>query len=215
MRRILFLGCLLPVLVLSAAAKGERPYAGLIIQSGPREEHTLAMLEGLYDRGIRGTFLLRGSEAEQMPQALARILEEGHEIGCRGYTGKNMVYMSRRAIAEELIRFQDLLPEGYPLRLFTPPGGCGDGVLQVARARRLGILSWAADLSAAPEAVRDGDLLLLCDLDPLAVEESLSMVDALTDLGFRLIPVSELAKLRQTKIRPGEIYSRFPASTDK
>ena len=195
----------LPLLAVPAEARSEKPCAGLII-CGAGEE----ILEGLYDRGLRGTFLLQGSRAAQTPQLLERILQEGHEVGCRGYTGKNMVYMSRRTIAGELILFQSLLPEGYPLRLFMPPGGCGDGVLQVAKARKLGILSWSRDLSAKPEEIRDGDLILLSGEGPLAAAESLALADALTERGFRLMPVAELAKLRRVRIRPGEIYHSFP-----
>lgn len=210
MRRILLALLLFPALCFTAQGKEPPKYVALVVQSGPNEQGTCQLLNGLYDRGIQATFLLRGSGLARQPELLERILSEGHGIGCRGYTGENMTLMSRRAIAAELLEFQQLLPESYPLKLFCPPGGCSDGVRQVAEARKLGIISWSADFHAAPEAIQDGDLILLRDDSPITSEDALAFVDKLMALGFRPITVTELAKQRSIRIEPGTVYDRFP-----
>jgi len=210
MRRFFTFLILLQLLVLPAGAAQNRRYIALVIDSGPHGENTQLLLDGLYDRGIHATFLLQGSALAGMPEVLTRLLEEGHEIGCRGYTGENMTLMSRRTIAGEIMEFEALLPESYPLKLFCPPGGVSDGVRQVAQARRLGILSWSASLDTPVEQLRDGDILLLTDGDRLSLEESLAMADRLLEADFRPVTVSRLAGLRQARIDPGKIYSRFP-----
>lgn len=209
MRRICFLFFLFPVLCIGAAGKQTCRYAAFVIESSCGSA-TPELLEGLYDRGIRCTFLLQGSSLENAPEILQRILADGHEVACRGYSGSNMTLMSRRAMAGEVMAFQSLLPENYPLKLFCPPGGCSDGVRQVAEARKLGILSWSKDLSDSADTVRDGDLILIRDVSPILTEEALSYIDRLMELGFLPVTVSELAKEHHVRIHPGKIYSCFP-----
>ena len=210
MHRFFLTLLLFPLLCLGAKAKESPPYVALVVESDPSIQGTGQLLDGLYDRGIPATFLLRGSQLSEQPEILQRILSDGHGIGCRGYTGENMTLMSRRTIAEELLAFQQLLPEKYPLKLFCPPGGCSDGVRQVAQARKLGIVSWSADFRTDPKSVTDGDLILIRDDSPMTAEDSLSFVDQLMALGFRPVTVTQLAKLRSIRIEPGTIYSRFP-----
>lgn len=209
MRRICFLFFLFPFLCIGANSKQTSGYAALVIESSSGNG-TQELLEGLYDRGIHSTFLLQGSSLANAPAILERILADGHEVGCRGYSGNNMTLMSRRAMAGEIMEFQSLLPPDYPLKLFCPPGGCSDGVRQVAEARKLGILSWSKDLTAPADTIRDGDLILIRDSSPILTQEALAYVDRLIELGFRPITVTELAKLRNVKIAPGKIYSSFP-----
>lgn len=205
---------LFPALCMSANGKEPPRYAALVVESDPSIQGTSQLLDGLYDRGIQATFLLQGSNLSRQPEILQRILADGHSIGCRGYTGENMTLMSRRTIAQEILSFQQLLPENYPLKLFCPPGGCSDGVRQVAQARKLGIVSWTADFLTAPESIRDGDLILIRDDTPMTAEDSLAFVDKLMELGFRPVTVTQLAKLRSIRIEPGTVYDRFPPTKE-
>ena len=209
MRRFLLL-CLLPLLVIPAKAARDRRYIALVVDSGPHGANTRLLLDGLYDRGLQATFLLQGSALADDPEILTRILEEGHEVGCRGYSGEDMTLMSRRSIAAEILEFEALLPDDYPLKLFCPPGGISDGVRQVAQARRLGILSWSADLQTPVSHLTDGEIVYLTDRDPIALEEALAWMDRLLETDLRPVTVTRLAKLRQIRIDPGNIYSRFP-----
>lgn len=210
MRRILRLLLLVYVLTIPAGAVEGKRYAALVVESSANPHHTQQLLDGFSDRGIQATFLFQGWQLSGSPILLERIPQEGHQFGCRGYSGKNMVYMSRREIAAEIMDFEALLPNGYPLRLFCPPGGVSDGVRQVAQARRLGILSWSADVETPISEIQDGDLILLRDSSLLSVEKALALADGLLEENFDLVTVSELAKLRQTPIRPGEVYHSFP-----
>ena len=207
MGRFFLLLALLRILVFPASAEQTGQYAAFVIDSGPNGKYTRQLLEGFYDRGIRATFLLKGTRTEEFPDILEDLLEDGHEVACRGFTGENMTLMSRRAIAGELMAFEALLPPEYPLTLFCPPGGISDGVRQVAEARKLVILSWSVEGSGD---VRDGDLILLRDSTAAGVRQALALADSLLERGFELIPVSRLADLRQIPMKPGHTYSSFP-----
>ena len=105
-----------------------------------------------------------------------------------------------------------------------PPGGCcSDAVMQVARARGLAVLGWSVDPrdwatsdviaidTAVVEQVKDGDIVLLHDMTDSSVDAALAIIDHLQAQGFSFVTVSELAYIRQEKIKPGIIYDSFPA----
>ena len=222
MRRLMIGLLLLAVLALPVQAE-ETKYVALTFDDGPSGKYTQRLLDGLQDRGVEATFLLCGYRMEQYPDLTRRIFDEGHEIGYHGFTHKSMEGMSRRSIAQELIDSQTLLPEGCRPVFMRPPGGIvTDGVRQVAQARRLAILSWSVDPrdwasssvgvieTAVLKKVQDGDIILLHDMSYSSVQAALDIVDVLREQGYEFVTVSELAKLRQTKVEAGEMYQKFP-----
>ena len=221
MRRMLFF-LVLPLLVLRVHAS-ETKYVALTFDDGPSGRFTEALLDGLYDRGARGTFLLCGYRVAQYPELTQRIFDEGHEIGFHGYSHKTMKGMSRRAIAQEIQDTEVLLPEGCHPRFLRPPGGfLSDPVVQVAQARGLPILKWSVDPkdwatndTAAIEAsvlnrIRDGDIVLLHDMSESSVRAALAIVDQLLEEDFEFVTVSELVRIRQASLVPGKEYTAFP-----
>ena len=199
-------------------------YVALTYDDGPSGRFTRELLDGLQQRGARATFFLCGYRIKEYPEEARRIYEEGHEIGYHGYSHKNMRDMSRRAIAQELIDTRALLPEDCEPVLFRPPGGfVTDGVRQVAEVRQLTLLRWSVDprdwavsSTAAIEAsvlkhVKDGDVILLHDMTASSVRAALDIVDTLQQQGFRFVTVSELAQLREVRLKPGKTYTEFPA----
>ena len=227
MRRILAMILAAMVLSLPAGAVRQSKYVALTFDDGPSGKYTRALLEGLYDRGAKATFLLCGYRIKDYPDITQRILEEGHEIGCHGYSHKNMAQLSRRDIASELIDMEALLPEGYRPRFLRPPGGCcSDPVRQVAEVRQMSILGWSVDprdwatqdVSAIEknvlEQVRDGDIVLLHDMTDSSVKAALEIVDVLLDQDYEILTVSELARKRGVSPVPGKFYSSFPPQGD-
>ena len=221
MRRIFFF-LFLPLLILKVHAS-ETKYVALTFDDGPSGRFTEALLDGLYDRGARATFLLCGYRVEQYPELAQRIFDEGHEIGLHGYSHKTMRTMSRRSIAQEILDTEALLPEGCQPVFLRPPGGfSSDPVVEVAKARGLPILKWSVDPrdwatrdTAAIETfvlekIRDGDIVLLHDMSESSVNAALAIVDQLLEEDFEFVTVSELAQIRRAKLIPGREYTAFP-----
>jgi len=222
MRRIL--ACLLSLTFLALPVRGaETKYVALTFDDGPSGKYTRALLDGLYDRGVRATFVLCGYRMKEYPDITQRIFDEGHEIAYHGYSHKTMKGMSRRDIAGELMDSQTLLPETCQPEFLRPPGGCcSDAVRQVAQARNLAILSWSVDPrdwatrdagaieTAVLEKIQDGDIVLLHDMTTSSVQAALDIVDTLLEDGFELLTVSGLARLRNVKLKPGQVYTSFP-----
>lgn len=224
MRRLFALLLSVPFLILPVRAESGSKYVALTFDDGPSGKYTRALLDGLYDRGAKATFLLCGYRLKDYPDLAQRILEEGHEIGYHGYSHEPMKTMSRRGIAQELMDTQALLPEGCRPAFLRPPGGLSsDAVRQVAQARGLAILHWSVDPhdwevhseaaieKAVLEKVTDGDIILLHDMSTASVEAALDIVDALLQQEYEFVTVSELARLRHIRPKPGATYKKFPA----
>ncbi len=222
MRRILAV-CLCLCLVPMPVRAKETKYVALTFDDGPSGRYTRQLLDGLRDRGVKATFFLCGYRVKEYPDIARRIFDEGHEIGCHGYSHKNMKSMSRRDIAAEIVDTQSLMPEGCVPKLLRPPGGCcSDGVRQVAEARQLAIVSWSVDPRdwevrdaaaierAVLKTVKDGDIVLLHDMKISSVRAALNIVDALLEEDFEMVTVSQLAKVRNVRMKPGRTYTAFP-----
>lgn len=223
MRRLFIILLCLCLLPLPAGAAEGPKYVALTFDDGPSGRFTRTLLKGLRDRDVRATFFLCGYRIEEYPELADRIFQEGHEIGCHGYSHKEMASMSRREIAEEIGKMRALLPESCRLTFLRPPGGLSsDAVDQVAGAQGLSILSWSVDPrdwatrdahaveQAVLRKVQDGDIILLHDMSDSSVRAALDIVDALQSRGFTFVTASRLARLRGARLRPGEAYTAFP-----
>ena len=96
----------------------------------------------------------------------------------------------------------------------------------MAEVRNLALLSWSVDprdwdtSSTAKietevlKKVKDGDIVLLHDMTMSSVQAALDIVDELQDRGYRFVTVSEMAKLRNIRLKPGQIYKSFPPQED-
>ena len=95
----------------------------LTFDDGPDPEWTPQILDILKEKKVPGTFFLIGGNAEANPGLVARILNEGNEIGSHTYTHPNLSDIPPEAVSLELNATQRLLEAltGRSVRLFRPP----------------------------------------------------------------------------------------------
>ena len=223
MRRMFAFLLVISVVCLPVQAADSKKYVALTFDDGPSGRFTQTLLDGLAFRGAKATFLLCGYRMKQYPELTQRIYDEGHEIGYHGYSHGAMQDMSRRKIGQELIDSRALLPEDCEPVFFRPPGGIvSDAIRQVAQVRQLALLSWTVDPKdwatksvgtieqAVLKQVKDGDIILLHDMSVSSVQAALDIVDELQKQGYRFVTVSELARMRKVRLKPGQIYKSFP-----
>lgn len=215
-------------LILPVQAEPAAKYVALTFDDGPSGRFTRQLLDGLQARNVKATFFLCGYRIKDYPQEAKRILEEGHEVGCHGYSHKSMQTMNRRDLVKEIIDTQALLPESCQVNFLRPPGGCcSDSVRQIAEARKLAILSWSVDPrdwatddvnsieTFVLERVKDGDVILLHDMSGSSVKAALDIVDQLQQQGYQFATASQLAAMRRISLRPGKTYCCFPRREDQ
>jgi len=221
MKRLLsFLLCFF--LMYPVAARAEAGTVALTFDDGPSGRFTRALLEGLEQRQVKGTFFLCGYRLKDYPKEALQILEQGHEIGLHGYSHDPMNKMSRRQLEQEIKDNLALLPQGCkPMFLRAPGGACSQTVRDTARNFGLGIMNWSVDprdwatrdagaiTAMVLDNVQDGDVILLHDMTDSSVEAALEIVDRLKAQGFRFVTVTELARQKGVTIEPGEEYYKF------
>lgn len=221
MNRRFFPLLLLPALLLFLAvpAFAQAPSVALTFDDGPSGRFTKTLLDGLKERQVKATFFLCGYRLKDYPELARRMVEEGHELGCHGFSHNSMQTMSRRDIAEEISATLALLPENARVRFLRPPGGCcSESVAQVAGAKQMPILQWSVDpqdwalhdaaviKNRVTETVRDGDVILLHDMSTSSVQAALAIVDTLQARGYRFVTASQL--FSGTRLKPGSVYYR-------
>ncbi len=222
MRRLAAVFLCICLLCLPVQARFDGPVVALTFDDGPSGDITMQLLEGLAQRQVKATFLLCGYRLRDFPGCAQAIMDGGHEIGLHGYSHKTMENMTQEQVARELADTLAQLPRDCAPVFFRPPGGVTTKATKAAaKEMGLSLLHWSVDpkdwkthdasaiAQTVMSSVSDGDIILLHDLCSCSVTAALAIVDDLLARGYRIVTVSELAALRDTKIQPGLVYSRF------
>lgn len=163
----------------SRVLEGQPSEIVLTFDDGPHPEHTPRVLDSLAEARARGTFFIVGERAEQFPELIRRIVEEGHELGNHTWTHSEPSQTSAAVFLDEIARTRRLIQDltGRDCRLTRPPKGS----LTVGKALGLWrqqqtIALWNSDpkdFSMADEAAmsrwlsgyqpQSGDIVLLHD----------------------------------------------------
>jgi glycosyltransferase involved in cell wall biosynthesis/peptidoglycan/xylan/chitin deacetylase (PgdA/CDA1 family) len=179
----------------------------LTFDDGPHPEHTPRLLDALKERGVRATFFLIGRQAEQYPDVVRRIADEGHAIGHHSYTHSAPPQTPARELVDEIHRTQDLFVRlvGRPSELFRPPLGKVSAI-KLWRLWQAGmqVVLWNADpkdyARSSPEQVRawfavrglrGGDVVLMHDTRPFAAEIVADLTAAAAERGLTFATVDQ------------------------
>ena len=73
----------------AAAQAADKPLIGLTFDDGPSPQRTAFVLDVLKQKGVKATFFLQGSQAQQYPDLVRRIKAEGHVIGNHSWDHAN------------------------------------------------------------------------------------------------------------------------------
>jgi len=75
------------------------------------ERNTEKFLEICEAKGVRATFFVLGWVADRFPTLVRRIVAEGHELACHGYSHQLIYTQSRKVFAEETLRAKSVLED--------------------------------------------------------------------------------------------------------
>ena len=199
-----------------AEIPAEEKYVALTFDDGPRRATTERLLDGLRERGVRATFFLIGRQIEDNAALVARMAEEGHQIGNHTWSHQRLDNILPDEAAREVARrdaaLETLLGGGeYWLR---PPYG------QVPEGADFGVpmVKWCVDprdwesrdtekvARAILDNVEPGSIILLHDIYPTSVDAALRVVDRLQEEGYWFVTVEELLWLNGVKPEAGRMY---------
>lgn len=226
--------CLLALLLPAAfadEASAEEPkkMCALTFDDGPHKSYTPRILDVLDEYGVKATFFLVGTRISSHEDAVRRIVESGHEIGCHTWNHESMRTQNRDNQLKWLARWKEDLYKAlgyeYPVKLLRSPGGGEDrNTVSVTKEFGCSLILWSVDTRDwdhqnpytvcrfVRQKVKDGSIILMHDLYGATAEALPGVIEYLQGEGYELVTVSELLRRNGEEPVPGEIYRYMPAA---
>lgn len=198
-----------------------KPMLALTFDDGPCK-HTERLLDIFAQHGGKGTFYVVGNLIDERPDALKRMVAEGHEVGGHSWGHKDLSELSTEGIREQLMKTKEKIHEvtGYWSVTMRPPwGNVNDRVRTVAKESGLSMILWSVDTldwmlqdadkvyESVMSQVKDGAIILMHDLHGTTVDAMERVIPELLAQGYQLVTVPELLLFNDGTMDPGKEYS--------
>ena len=118
----------------------------LTFDDGPNPDATPRILDALKARGVRATFFILGRHAEQWPDLVKRVADEGHAIGNHGYFHRKLHFKSPSYVRTDLTLGTQAIEHasGCRPRFFRAPHGFrSPWVTSIARSLGQRTVGWS------------------------------------------------------------------------
>jgi peptidoglycan-N-acetylglucosamine deacetylase len=187
-------------------ARDKRLY--LTFDDGPHAVHTRPLLDLLAQHKVKATFFVVGREAHAEPDAVRRIVAEGHALGNHTITHPRMDLLSDAARDLEIDGMDAYLCEfdRRPVHAFRPPyGGVSLSLFAYALQPGRNVALWSRDSMdfkhPAPQVVEDfarrppqaGDIILFHDDGAAACEALSTLLPKWLGEGFKFGTFADMA----------------------
>ena len=176
----------------------------LTFDDGPHPVYTPLLLDGLAKRKVKATFFITGENAENYPDLVKRMQEEGHLIGNHTYSHIQLTSDNKEVFREELVKTNKILKAitGENVTYIRPPYGSWDKSLE--QDLNMFPVLWNVDpldwctpdaglvMSRVLQQVEDGDIILLHDYYDTSVTAALMIVGEMKKQGYEFVTVEEI-----------------------
>ena len=188
----------------NASVKKESPKIALTFDDGPNGSWTPVLLDGLKERGVKGTFFLIGQYVEKYPEVVKRLHEEGHLIGNHTYHHVEITKLSEEEAGREILDTNEAIYKitGEEVEYMRPPFGEWKKDLELEMPVlpvmwTVDPLDWTTEntdevVNRVVTKAEENDIILLHDCYKSSVEAALRIVDILQKEGFEFVTVDEL-----------------------
>lgn len=190
----------------------------LTFDDGPRKGTTDVLLDTLKSEEIKGTFFVVGTQVENEPELLQRMVKEGHVVGSHSYQHKNLVKMPLTELTKDSQKMEDIFQQTIqqPVRYVRPPYGATNKV--VNKTLLLPSIQWSVDskdwvsrdekaiVKQIKENIFDGAIVLMHDIHPETVAAVPTVINELRNDGYEFVTIDDMFQLSQV---PMNYYSRF------
>lgn len=203
-------------------------YIALTFDDGPYAPTTNKLLDKLKEYNAKATFFVLGSRVEKYSDTLKRIDAEGHQIGNHSYSHKNLTKLNDAEFDFEINKTDELINNviGEKPVLLRPPYGASNKTIDAKISKA--IINWNVDtldwkykdISKKNEMVsiikkevlgnlQDGNIILMHDIHENTVDAMMTVIEEIHRQGYRMVTVSELAKIHNIKLVNGEVYRKI------
>lgn len=191
------------VLALTRQESVEKKIA-ITFDDGPHPYYTPQLLDGLKERGVTATFFLTGEGAEQNPEIVRRMYEEGHLIGNHTYSHLQLNESNGERFKQELIRTNEILAEitGEEVQYVRPPYGSWNRQFEkelnmIPVLWTIDPLDWCSNNAACIAQkvcakAEENAIILMHDQYKTSVTAALEIIDTLIAQGYEFVTVEEI-----------------------
>lgn len=182
----------------------EKKKIAITFDDGPHPYYTEQLLDGLQKRGVHATFFVTGQAAENYPEIISRMQEEGHLIGNHTYSHIQLSSSNRETFKKELIQTNEIIEKitGQEVQYVRPPYGSWDKKLETELMMfpvlwNIDPLDWCCSDSGCVvrkvvEKAQENSIILLHDEYKSSVTAALEIVDILQNQGYEFVTVDEI-----------------------
>lgn len=197
-----------------------KPMACLTWDDGPAD-YTKDILDALEEVGGRGTFFVVGQRVEIYEESMNRAVGMGCEIANHTWEHAYLDTLDAAGIVDQITRTNDIVEQVTGVRptLMRPTGGRVTDTVQANVGMpmiywSLDTEDWATQSTSSTvnrimNNVQDGDIILMHDLYGATAEASKQVIKQLTEQGYQLVTVSEMAAARGVTMENGIVYYDF------
>lgn len=176
----------------------------LTFDDGPHPYYTEQLLDGLKERNVKATFFVLGKHAEQYPELVERMNDEGHLIGNHTYSHMQLSQRNSEAFKQELIKTSLLIEEltGQEVQYVRPPYGTWDRKFEQELNMfpvlwNIDPLDWSSKnvagiVQRVKSKAKDNGIILMHDEYKSTVAAALQIIDELKEEGYEFVTVEEL-----------------------
>lgn len=176
----------------------------LTFDDGPHPVYTPQLLEGLSKRNVKASFFVTGKNAEEYPDLVRQMYEEGHLIGNHTYSHLQLNKRNREAFKAELVKTNEIIREitGEEVVYVRPPYGSWDKSFEEELNMfpvlwTIDPLDWCSDdvscvVNKVLPKVKENAIILMHDEYASTVTATLKIVDELLEQGYEFVTVEEI-----------------------
>ena len=194
-----------------------RPMVALTFDDGPMASVGNQIMDCLAQYGGKATFYVVGNRCASYVAEMQRMVAEGHEIGNHTYEHKYLNKLNTAQIRAQIDKGASAVQAACGVRPKTVrlPGGNKNAT--VLSAVQEPIVLWSIDtldwktknaqstVNKVLSNVKDGDIVLMHELYSATGQAALQLIPELTNRGYQLVTVSEMAQYRGG-LQNGQIY---------
>lgn len=186
----------------------------LTYDDGPEPATTLPLLEVLKKYDAKACFFCVGHKAEQFPEIVRKIVDEGHTIGNHSY-GHEATFplYGKKKMKEDLLKAQQILEQASErqVRLFRPPFGVTNPTMRSV-VKELGwtTIGWSirsldTQAQTADKVVwrikrklKPGVIILLHDRMPFCAELTEELLVYLQENGYKVVSLNDVLSKKKS-----------------
>lgn len=197
-----------------------KPMIALTFDDGPYAPVGNRIMDSLEQYKGRATFFVVGNRVASYKSEIKRMHDNGHEVANHTYEHAYLTKLNAAEIRSQIERCNSAVAAvtGEAPKLVRLPGGLKNNT--VLANINYPIIMWSVDtrdwktrnaqktIEAVIGTVKDGDIVLLHELYQTSGDAAVSLIKILSEQGYQLVTVSELAKFRGG-VQSGKIYSSF------